>query len=638
MSLDTILRIGAKLRHSENNINYYRYIKKLKLPDIGSKTPIIYIEIPVNEDFSFDFKKIKEIPEKERDALYYLKYKTSDNDTSVAKYLFGDIYYVRKSKLDKDSRIIETGEFGNYILNKCSANSELFNGELNSVFDSYNLLKYWNAFNQNKQIMELVLQYAPIARKGFSSNSSNLVELYADYLIEESPEIVSKILKETKTEFTSEDKITISNYADFSVFIHFDFRGKQWYDYKDIVRNIADKLKEELVEVQEKNLLVPSKSIFRTLCSGNKKNDIQFPNFRTQNKYKSFSFTDESFEDFLYASRIIEKEGAYKLQGTKNVIIFVYPRGLNDDDIDVKDYEDFFTGKEEKKLVTDEHDFIFPISSNDRETRKFAAFDFVFSDCSGKTIIDLIELSGINESVYRNIQGEISKKNVEITIKKRNEWGKDVHGFKIPRSISNILGEANSRNHLLKIIPLIYTRNYYEDDRLLPAMIQKIEFLIRKASSKFDGLNQFNNLKYDLEFLMRIQNHTINKNYMKIKDSESYQAGLLLGDMAKVFAAWRNDCPIKSFEKNYVGNLTRRVITVSDVCKLKTDIEQKLIHHDRMKFYYKQSDKLSQKLKEIEESYHKEEFAFGFMESYFKSFSTEGSGENLDKNNEILTD
>jgi hypothetical protein len=125
---------------------------------------------------------------------------------------------------------------------------------------------------------------------------------------------------------------------------------------------------------------------------------------------------------------------------------------------------------------------------------------------------------------------------------------------------------------------------------------------------------------------------------MKIIDSESYQAGLLLGDMAKAFAAWRNDCPIKSFEKNYVGNLTRRIITVPDVCKLKTDIEQKLIHHDKMKFYYKQSDKLSQKLKEIEGNYHKEEFAFGFMESYFKFFSTGGSEESLDKNNEILTD
>jgi hypothetical protein len=200
---------------------------------------------------------------------------------------------------------------------------------------------------------------------------------------------------------------------------------------------------------------------------------------------------------------------------------------------------------------------------------------------------------------------------------------KDFFGFSLSNSFKNILGSIQSDNkgkvsikanpkyqsHLLKILPLVYTDNYYSDAQLLPSFIQNVEYTIRA------GDDRFNFLKFDLEFLISIQNNQNNK-YMDIINSGSYQIGSLLGNMAKNFAGDKS--PIKSFEKNYVGNLSRRISSLSDFIKLKNDIEQKLIMHEKTKFTYQTSFDLAQKVKEFKGVYNKEQCAFGFFESYFK--------------------
>lgn len=103
---------------------------------------------------------------------------------------------------------------------------------------------------------------------------------------------------------------------------------------------------------------------------------------------------------------------------------------------------------------------------------------------------------------------------------------------------------------------------------------------------------------------------------MDIITSNSYQIGVLLGSLAKNFAGDKS--PIKSFEKNYVGNLSRRISTIDDFIKLKNDIEQKLIMHEKTKFTFQTSYQLSEKIKTFQGAYDKEEATFGFFESYFK--------------------
>jgi len=107
------------------------------------------------------------------------------------------------------------------------------------------------------------------------------------------------------------------------VFIHFEFNEqKDWCDYKTEFNLIKEKLNSEITDCykikdsnsQDRNVIVPSKNIFRTLCSGNDKNDSQFPQFNLDYRYKSFTFkNDDQFLDFLYTDRIILKIHYVKL-------------------------------------------------------------------------------------------------------------------------------------------------------------------------------------------------------------------------------------------------------------------------------------------------------------------------------------
>ena len=111
---------------------------------------------------------------------------------------------------------------------------------------------------------------------------------------------------------------------------------------------------------------------------------------------------------------------------------------------------------------------------------------------------------------------------------------------------------------------------------------------------------------------------------MKIQESQSYKIGLMLGELAKQFAAWRDDCPIKSFEKSYVGTLSRRITTIPDLIRFKTFMEEKLILHERASFTHATSTSLSEEIKLLEsssdEKYDRHKCAFGFFESYFAPF------------------
>lgn len=101
--------------------------------------------------------------------------------------------------------------------------------------------------------------------------------------------------------------------------------------------------------------------------------------------------------------------------------------------------------------------------------------------------------------------------------------------------------------------------------------------------------------------------------------------------------AWQKNLSgvINSFEKNYVGNLTRRIATLSDFIKLKNEIEQKLILHDKAKFTFQSSYDLAQLIKDFSISYDKEQCAFGFFEGYFKPIpkkDTSSVEENVENN------
>ncbi len=105
-------------------------------------------------------------------------------------------------------------------------------------------------------------------------------------------------------------------------------------------------------------------------------------------------------------------------------------------------------------------------------------------------------------------------------------------------------------------------------------------------------------------------------------DSPSYKAGFLLGKMAqRIGRASKDESPkIASFEKSYVGLLSRRIADLDGVISLQNFINEKLNVHnvDYASVWEKQSLELTSVVKQLSSSsYNKQYCAFGFFEGYY---------------------
>jgi len=148
---------------------------------------------------------------------------------------------------------------------------------------------------------------------------------------------------------------------------------------------------------------------------------------------------------------------------------------------------------------------------------------------------------------------------------------------------------------------------------LLPAFIEKTEFNLRNDAPNYHFL------RFDFIFLTKLLNDKgdglMGEKLADLQGSPSYRIGLLLGKLARQFSG--SNSPIKSFEKNYVGLLSRRITTWMDVVKLSNELNQKLVMHELAKFTHRTATQLAEELKTFQGRYDKNECAFGFFESYF---------------------
>lgn len=316
-----------------------------------------------------------------------------------------------------------------------------------------------------------------------------------------------------------------------------------------------------------------------------------------------------------------------KLKGT-DIALSLLPHG---DNLTAEDYTNFI----KKRLNSEKIDEINQDTFHEKEPlfmsffkeeeEKITAFDLILVNTSGNTDKDLIEISGVKKSTLDSIKKRIDKIANKILENKQKFLLKPFKP-KIEYAILNLLGtpqvddngkvrfQTNPRYeaHLLKVLPQIYCKNYHQDRILLPFFIEKVEFATRSGSEK-ETFSTYHSLKYDLEFLLTIQNKK-NNEYMEIINSDSYNMGYHLGKMANIVSQ-----QINSFEKNYAGNLSRRVSRLSDFIKLKNDIVQKLINHDKMMIVVQDSTKLDEYIKDMQEgNYRKEKIAFGFFEGYYE--------------------
>ncbi|MBZ4651113.1 hypothetical protein [Thermosipho sp. (in: thermotogales)] len=447
--------------------------------------------------------------------------------------------------------------------------------------------------------------------------------------------------EEIKYEKSNIEKLNYFSTGD--LFLHFDFNGKHWYEFKNELDLINEKLLDDFVEeLPNSKGFILKKYLYKTLSSPEK--DLQFPRFSAAERYKNKIFTKkEDISDLIYAIDY-SKTALIRIPNT-SIKIIVLPKGTN---LTAEDY-DKFLGKEislkdepeSEEIIKNTNDLdvnsnIDRLFNNITEdiNENITQFDLIISKGGGQNSpdSDLIELSGIEKSFINYISTRIRKISVELFEERaRIIKSEKLEAFNIYRSFLNILGDKTKekkkyQNHLYTVLPQIYSGTYYRDPILLPIFIEKAEERIRNDEA------YYNSFKYDFYFLTKIQNTPIEgENLMKILESPSYKLGLSLG---KIAAPLKFE--IKSFEKNYVGNLTRRIASLDDLIKFKVDIEQKLIMHDKTYPDIKEASlTLSEEVKSFKGRFDKNECAFGFFESYFansKKKEEDNQEENKNEN------
>lgn len=520
---------------------------------------IEYWNIPVNKDFEIDFdSKENLINENTRQNLFYLAFKASETSPEN-KYLFGDIFYGGGK------------EVGYYRLKNPTKKD------------------FWGQSSFYR------------TEKDTENLKGSTIEKFRDSLQSQ----IEKI--ESFLEERGKEKL---------IWLHFNFDEKHWYQLEDELDLVNKKLLERFIE-QQGEFYVLSNFLYKTLIQS----PSHIPDFIKKNNYKNKAFADvNEVMDLVfalsYSKTALIKKGKVK--------IIVLPKGEN---LAAEDIESFFgkardAGDEEAEEIKlnlanqveeNEQDeweesLIDPLLAKAGKT--ITQYDFVFSKTMGKKDVDLLEVSGIERSFLVHLNERIRKIKQSPHLYQNRKYD-------ISQSFFYILGDKSKekikyQNHLFKVLPQIYSGSYYRDDVLLPAFIEKVEYNIRNDSSNY------NLLKYDYYFLVLIRNNNGEKDMVDMKTSKSYEAGLLLGKMAKAIGRGREP-KIKSFEKNYVGLLSRRISDKQGLIDFANFINEKLAIHNVAYPELKQASvKLAQMVDEInEKEYRKNYCAFGFFESYY---------------------
>lgn len=658
MSLDTVLKIGNILRNSKDKMSFSNAIAACPKDKKGCWP--FCLCLPVDKDFNIIFDEASIVPENQRNNLFYLKYKTSENDKSSFRYIYGDIYYSVKGTWGKNDSINEPKECGYYRLK--SSSFDQGTAEFKSICTSNDfstkeieeLVQIRTGLEKEQKRIERILKYAPAIISYFENEKAVSFKEYIeneDNLKKECCDINKKNNKnklEKLSKAKSDEELLLLNSA--SIFLHFSYNDgnggvKSWYDFTNSLQVITRKMIKEYVDDENKERIVLKKSLWPTICSGDKKNDIQFPNFDEKtNRYKARSFSESEIEDLFYGVTYA-KEGR-KISDSKYKLI-VLPCGEN---LKAKDLKLFQEKRNESAIVSANEYKDDLISSILEDCSTFTSFDFIFAKDGGIKPNDtyLIEISNITRSTLNRVNSRnanialqvYAERNREIKIEKNKEKKED-YSLSICKSFRNLLGNVQMNttgkvkiaaskkyeSHILKVLPLIYKEDYYNDLSLLHSFVTNVESAIRLGGSQF----WYKILKYDLMFILSIQNNKQNK-YMEIINSASFKLGVKIGKMAKPLKK-----AIGSFEKNYVGLLSRRVSTKEDCIRFVTDISQKLVMHDGI-WATMRAEVCDDLAKLPEDKYDKDELSFGFLDGYFKYEPTDKKKDFQKRLERILAD
>lgn len=678
--LDTVLQIGRALRDPDNRekgLRHHRYVEPCPM---GKEDDVLRLRVPVTEGFGIDLDGITPIRDELLfEKLFYLKYKMSDA-SSLAKYIFGDVYYTQKGgnskkgpadykgyyrRGDPDSghKAYRKGSFdrgkddAEEIIQREKALTDAKDGKDSliaafraaldeSVTSSVRvidlierLLKYEAGIREllerGKHVdQELLLDESDIqfatAKRTFGEVESGRYSKRKFRSVLDDPEPGWRDVKDSLDAVKA-----LADYADSNVFLHFDFAGRHWYEQESAMQatdqQFVSKFANAFAENGYKGAVL-MKYLYKTM--GSPESSLQIPNFSASNQHRLRLLSEEELMNLFYAIEMA-KTPKFRPRFTDMKVI-VLPRGEN---MSAEDVTRFMQGAQsleeeseqekefkgglrdgEEQPIDDLLDSIFRDT-----TDRIVEFDLVFSEADSRgQDADLVELSGVSRSFLERIRKRIGRIRREVEGEYQEKMGHELENLSIYRAFRGLLSgvgqdEPRYQRHLYRMLPKIYTETYYEDPLLLPALIEQTEAAVR---SDKEAYFEFNRLDHYFRFLARIQNSQ-GDNLMRIVESPSYKMGRPLGVMARPL-----NWDIKSFEKNYVGNLRRRIATLDDLIEFKNEIEEMLVRHERA--YRSEVQEAREELHALlasqdqNDRLDKNHCAFGFFRGYFKPSDENG--------------
>lgn len=398
-------------------------------------------------------------------------------------------------------------------------------------------------------------------------------------------------------------------------YVNFNFQGKQWYELRDTYELLNEAILSNFIKEDDGRISLDA-FLVRTLIGGS----ARLPDFKPENTFKTKQFDSiEEVKDLLFGLDFYLK--GYKIR-EDDIMINMLPKG----NISAEDIITFFSKWDKLEFeneleITDS--FLAP--ALDHSIKNIEKYDIIFSKESKPIGLDLLEINDVDKNLLQKTQGRII-----ATKQLMKEQGFNIQYLGIKYSLKSLFESKKYKNHLLRVLPKIYQDTYYQDALLLPTFLQKAEYLTRnpdKSYKKFkDGKFPYFDIRKHFHFLIHLQK---NNNLMAITNSKSYQLGVLLGIMAEPFAAWRDNCPIKSFEKSYVGNLSRRISNIDALVSFSNFLNEKLtIHSKAFPFIKKSYLELVKIIGDMgDEKYNKDYCQLGFFESYYGTLKEQESKE-----------
>lgn len=671
--LDTVLEIGRALRDPDNRekgLQHHRYVQACPS---GEEEDVLCLRIPMSADYEIDLDGIEVLRnERVREKLFFLKYKSADADTFV-KYVFGDIYftqergdftgtspgYYRLGDPDSGHPTFRKGSFDrgdNDASEVVEREKQVAStGEDDSVIQALRdeLKKTVESQHRKIDLIERLLRYQAGVRELLERGETVDTELLLNKsrlqfqnakraFVEVKSGRYSKrrfrsVLDEAEPAWEnikdSEEAIQgLSDYASGHIFLHFDIAGEHWYEQETAMQAIDRQFVSKFAESVSKGGYEGSvlrKYIYKTILPSH-----QLPEFDPENQHRIRLFSQDELMNLFYA---IDMAKTSKFR-SGDVKVVVLPRGENMSAEDVTRFMQGATSLEEATeqegefrgdTTTQEEevsvDQVLDTALNDAP-EPIREFDLVFSEADSRgQDADLVELSGVSRSFLEKVRQQIKGARDEVQNDYQQAMGQKLNPLNVYAAFGELLSgvgqdQPRYQRHLYRMLPKIYTKTYHQDPLLLPSLIEQTEKAVRDGEGPYF---EFNRLHHYFRFLCRLQTKSP---LMQINESPSYKLGKPLGVMARPLRS-----RISSFEKNYVGNLRRRLTTLDDLIEFKNEIEEMLVRHEaaKMTSVDEARQQLSEHLSRMAENERidKNRCALGFFESYFEPYEDDEDNE-----------